>query len=53
MFDSGVCRLKFLKFLFGVLMAAYNCYNVDEFSHIIRTVTGMVREAKTCRSWAI
>jgi hypothetical protein len=53
MFDSGVCVLKFLNFLFDLLMAAYNCYNVGEFSHIICAVTGMVREAKTSRVWVI
>jgi hypothetical protein len=53
MFDSGVFVLKFLYFLFDMLMAAYNFYNVGEFSHIIHAVTGMVREAKICKAWVI
>jgi len=34
-------------------VAAYNCYNVGEISHIILAFTGMVREAKMCRALLI
>ena len=57
MFDSGcvcvcVC-LKFLNFLFDMLMVTNNYYNVGGFSHIICAVTGMVREPKTFIAWVI
>lgn len=34
-----------------MLMAAYNYYNVGEFSHVICAATGVVREAKTYGAW--